>query len=498
MPLELWPHQTGAVNATLLARKEGRPAGLWVMPTGCGKTLAFCSLARQLDLPTLVVVHRRELVAQSEAAFAQAWPEAAVARLSEEGWERATVVVATVQALANRLKQIDRRRFDLVVIDEAHHAVAATWQRVIGHFRPRLLLGCTATPERLDGQDLLPLFGDNLLYEYGLEEAIGDGYLVPVWQQAIKTSTSLAGVTVSKSKGDFVARSLAKHVGSEARAREVVEGYLTHGEGRPAVFFAVDLAHVELLRRELVRAGVRAASVTGGMATADRDNTLEAFSRGDLQALVNCEVLTEGYDEKRISCIVMARPTMSQALYQQCVGRGLRLAREHGKEDCLVLDVLDQSAGQRPVVASELFGARVEDCQGRDVREAAKEERERWSVCPLRPTAGLEARWADGRDIRWGQLPDLRGYAPTARWHDDPATEGQEKALGRFGFEPLCELTKGEADHLIRRCRALGRQYPTPATSAQRFTLKRVGLWKEGMTKWEAGARLARHFATGR
>src|SRR5262249_40525470 len=153
-------------NAALRAHEEGHSAGLWVMPTGCGKTLAFSSLAAQLGRPTLVVVHRRELVAQTEAAFAEAWPAAAVARLPDEGWERATVVVATVQALANRLGQIDPRRFDLAVIDEAHHAVAATWQQVIGHIRPRLLLGCTATPERLDGQPLLPLFGGNLLYEY--------------------------------------------------------------------------------------------------------------------------------------------------------------------------------------------------------------------------------------------------------------------------------------------------------------------------------------------
>jgi hypothetical protein len=179
-------------------------------------------------------------------------------------------------------------------------------------------------------------------------------------------------------------------------------------------------------------------------------------------------------------------------------GRGLRIDPERGKADCLVLDALDQPAGQRPVVASELFGARVEDCQGLDVRDAAEEEKARWEECPVRATAGLEARWADGRDVRWGQLPDLRGYTPTARWHDDPATEGQEKALGRFGFEPLRQLTKGEADHLIRRCRALGRQYPTPATPAQRSALKRAGLWKEGMTKQEAGAALGSYFAPGR
>src|SRR5262249_59811683 len=129
---------------------------------------------------------------------------------------------------------------------------------------------------------------------------------------------------------------------SEERTRSVVEGYLLHGAGRPALFFAVNLEHVEQIRAALEQAGVKARAVTGEMTAEERRPLLKAFSRGEVQALVSCEVLTEGYDEPGVGCVVMARPTMSRALYRQCVGWGLRAATGKGKQDCLVLDVIDR------------------------------------------------------------------------------------------------------------------------------------------------------------
>src|SRR5262249_39076494 len=156
--IELWPHQRAAVDAAHEALAGGHSAGLWVMPTGSGKTLAFCTLARELGRPTLVVVHRDELVRQATRALKMAWPRARVVALGDEGSEIADVLVATVQSLSNRLDRFGAGEFGLVVVDEAHHAPAGSWRKVIGHFRPELLLGCTATPERHDGEPLLPLF----------------------------------------------------------------------------------------------------------------------------------------------------------------------------------------------------------------------------------------------------------------------------------------------------------------------------------------------------
>jgi superfamily II DNA or RNA helicase len=482
MGIELWLHQQRAVETALSALGNGA-RGLWVLPTGTGKTIAFASLAREMGDDTPVVVHREELARQAVRAFEQVWPAVKVAWFGEKGWDEAPVVVATVQKLARRLDQIPRDRFGLVVIDEAHHSTAASWDKVIHHFQPRLVLGCTATPKRLDGEDLTKVFGAPL-YEYPLARAMDEGYLVPVCQHAIHTSISLA--EVGQSGRDFSIRSLGPAVAAQERTRAVVDGYLRHAPDRPALVFAVDLAHVEQLRAEFASRGISVASVTGRMKSADRQQVLEDFCEGRLRVLVNCEVLTEGYDERRVSCIVMARPTQSLTLYTQAVGRGLRIHPDQGKRDCLVLDVVDLAPRQRVMVATNLFGARVPDCCGMDAREAARIEKARWALEPVSPTAAQEARWDLGEDTVWQELPDLRDYSPGPTWHGDAATGRQMDLLARLGFESHRPLTKGEVSHLIDRCHELDERYPTPATPNQMYLLRGQGCWRSGMSKREA------------
>jgi hypothetical protein len=443
-----------------------------------------------MDEPTLVIVHRDELARQARQAFEQTWPGASIAILPEDGWERAQVLIATVQGLRTRLDQIPPDRFGLVVVDEAHHAPAASWKKPISHFRPRLLLGCTATPTRLDGKDLGEVFGPRPLYEYQLGQAMEDRYLVPIRQHGVFSSASLAEVPL-KGK-DFAVRKLAKQVATEERTRLVVASYLDLAEDRPALFFGVDVAHVEQLCAALEVRGVKVASVTGETLIDQRRRILGDFRDSKLQALVSCEVLTEGYDEQRVSCVVMARPTASLGLYQQCVGRGLRIDADGNKPDCLVLDVIDRGAGRRVQTATCLFGAHVADCGGRDVREAALEEQARWGVDPLARTPAQEARLELGEDTVWPELPHLLGYAPREQWEMSPATDKQLSTLARFGFESRRPLTRGEASYLIDQCNRLERQYPTPATAGQRGLLRAKGYWRPGMSKREAIKEIAR------
>jgi superfamily II DNA or RNA helicase len=490
----LWPHQCEALDLTFRAIGEGKGRALWVMPTGTGKTRAFAVLAARLSLPTLVLVHRDELLHQAAAAIREDWPSVAVGTLPGNGWQDAPVVVATVQSLAHRLSAFRPDRFGLIVVDEAHHATARSWLKVLQHFGPQLLLGCTATPRRLDGQSLSGLFGPPL-YEYGLKEAIAAGYLVPVRQRAVLTGISLASVRVRS--GDFIAKDLAAAVIAEGRSSEVVRAYQEHGAGRPMLVFAVDLAHVEQLHRAFADAGLAVASITGRMPREQRRRVLTDFREGRLQGLVSCEVLTEGYDERRVSCIVMARPTLSPVLYRQCVGRGLRADPDGGKADCLVLDVLDLPAGQRVLTAATLFGGHVEDCEGKDVREAVRQEKGRLQVAPLRPSLRLLRRWEEGEETRWEEQPDLSGYRPTRNWENAPATAKQVRRLTREGFEMLRPLTTGEAAHLIRRCEDLDEKYPTPATPEQRGLLCRLKLWEAGLTKRRAQRRIGSYMVGG-
>jgi superfamily II DNA or RNA helicase len=484
MTVELWPHQKEAISATLSAIRSRQQSGLWVMPTGAGKTRAFLTLARQLGLRTLVVVHRDEPVRQTAAALGEVWPTATVATIPGQGRQPAQVVVATVQSLRRKLPGLPPEQFGLVILDEAHHAPATSWGKVVEHFRPQFLLGCTATPERLDGKELSGLFGQEPLYTYELEQAIEEGYLVRFCQRAILTDVSLDEVKARM--GDFSVRALASAVATQARNAAIVRAYLEHAPDRKALVFAVDLRHVEQLREEFEKAGVPVAAVTGGMKLEARREVLRSFKEGAYRVLVGCEVLTEGYDEQSIGCVVMARPTLSKALYQQCVGRGLRLHSEGGKRDCLVLDIRDRCSGQRLVTASQLFGAEVPDCEGGDVLQAAGTAREGYKRRPLDPSPSLRARWATGEETPWGAIPNLESYQARGRWEIEPATERQLRAIRRFGLDLRREVTRGEAWHLLSECNRLDRQHPTPATPSQESLLKWYGRWRPGTSKREA------------
>jgi superfamily II DNA or RNA helicase len=445
------------------------------MPTGTGKTRAFCSLARHHGDRTLVCVHRDELARQTADTLSAVWPGATVGLVQAERneWQGYQVVIATVQTLCRRTGIIPADLFDLLVLDEAHHSAADTWRAVAEHFRARFRLGCTATPDRLDGKGLDDLFGPEPLYVYELRAAIDDGFLVPIRQYAIHTGVSLDGVATRG--GDFAPEALGKAVLNAARTRAVVEAYQERAGGRKAIAFCVNLSHVAQMVEALTDAGVPSESITGEMATADRRRVLDEFRRGAFRVLVGCEVLTEGYDERTVSCVLMARPTQSRGLYQQMLGRGLRLCPEAGKLDCLVLDVVDNCRKHPLVTATSLLGAQAADANGLDIRdviaaeEGAKVKADEYAARAFRVQAPWEAEEVDPFGRNWG-AGVLGPYQATQRWHLDPATEKQVAALRRRGYSPPPGLTKGEAAHVLDR--------PTPK---QRNLLARRGLWHDNL-----------------
>jgi superfamily II DNA or RNA helicase len=487
MSYPLWPHQSEAIKAILDASKEGRNRALLVMPTGTGKTRTFCEFATEFGGPVLVMVHRDELLLQTEAALREVNPELRVEILNGKKGPglQAPVCLVTVQRLTRRLGDFPADHFRLVVIDEAHHVPAPSWGRVVDHFTPELLLGCTATPKRLDGQDPGDWFGVPV-FDYPLGRAMDDRVLVPLRQKAHFTDTSLDGL--GKGQGDFGDKALSKLVNTADRNQGVVDAYQAYAKGRRTLVFAVDLNHVEQIRLAFESSGIRAAKVTGEMLPEERRGVLGGFRRGDFEVLVGCEVLTEGYDERSIGCVIMARPTKSIARYQQCVGRGLRTDPGSEKDDCLVIDIRDRTNFHRLATASLLFGPEVIDCDSLDVRQAVAHESARIEVRPLVPTPGKAARWSAGEDVPWPCIPDLSEYSPdpAKKWEQQPATQKQHKALKGFGMEARRPLKKGEASYLIQACKELDEAHPTPATSGQEWILRKSGLWVEGMSKREA------------
>jgi superfamily II DNA or RNA helicase len=491
--IELWPHQTAAIAATESAMHAGVGCGLWSMPTGSGKTVTFTTFARRLGLPTLVMVHRDELIRQTVATLADVWPAAHVGVVQGDRNEWGygpdvaigyDVVVASVQSMhERRLAQIPSDLFGLIVVDEAHHAVAETWQAIIHHFsQHRFVLGVTATPDRADGKGLAELFGPRPLYSYPLRSCIDDGHLARITQYQIETTTDLSSVT--KRHGDFATGELTEAVNTPERNRVIVDAYQSHASDRRAIAFCVGVQHAESLAETFFLAGVPAAHVSGDMPVQGRRDILRGFAAGDIRVLANCAVLTEGFDDRGIEAVLMARPTMSRSLYTQCIGRGLRKAP--GKTDCLILDYTDNSQRHKLITVLDLFGApHATDAAGADAIEVADYDRdEAERLCEIVSQRPL--KWRLASVCPWPELPNLSGYVKASGWHGADASSKQLAYLNRQGLDVSRGITKGEASYLIDRCMDFEAQFPSPATSKQRYCLRRAGLWRDGLSKKEA------------
>lgn len=487
-PLTLWAHQAAARQAIFDAIKSGEMSGLVAMPTGSGKTRLFVVVARDFSAPALILTHRDELVRQTVEDIAETWPDASVGviKAARDEWrDGQQVVVASVQSLQNgRLARMPRDRFGLIIADEAHHAVAPTWRAVIRHFDHRFLLGVTATPERFDGEGLDDLFGPRPLYTYPLRQAIKDGVLVPLHQYCIETETSLDGVTVRG--GDFAVGQLAEVANTHKRNQIIVDAYRQHCPERRAVAFTCDVAHAKALAKAFNAAGVLASVVHGEMATKDRREIVKRFRDGDFRVLCNCEVLTEGWNDKGVSAVLMARPTKSRPFYEQCIGRALRRCDEEGKVDALILDFTANSRRHKLITALDLFGDVTKgDAEGRDVVDVVdREVVERARRSEVKSPEVVS--WRFERVCPWPEIPSLKGYVSSSSWERQPATEKQLKFVRGLGLEPNRELTKGQACFVINRVMELRAAHPETASPKQRHCLKQAGRWRDGITRDEA------------
>lgn len=346
------------------------------LPTGAGKTVIFAHLAKLARRQVLVLAHREELLEQARAKIAAALDGQHVVSI-ERGADKAAadakVLVCSIRSLhEERLARVlSGRDIGLVVYDECHHAAAEDNLRVLrqlGAFDDRwngTLLGFTATTSRGDGKGLDTVF-ERIVYARSLPEMIGDGYLAPLRGYRIATEADLG--RLSTGGLDFREEELAEAIDIEDRNALVARSIQELARDRRTIAFCVTVNHARNLRRALELLGVSAGIVHGAMPMDDRAQALADFRAERTQVLTNVAVLTEGFDDPGVSCVAMARPTRSEGLYAQCVGRGTRL--HPGKKDCLVLDFVDLSALSLCTLPS-LFGApRDMDLRGEDARVA--------------------------------------------------------------------------------------------------------------------------------
>ena len=344
-------YQSEALTAVLDAYKAGKRRVIVSLPTGTGKTVVFAHFPRVLNMKKrlLVLAHREELLLQARDKFRSIDPELKV-EIEQAGTHagaHAKVVIASVPTLARsgaRLSRLQPDEFSIVVVDEAHHAVAPSYRRIFDHFGlfepyvSRYLIGFTATPRRGDKQGLGEVFQE-VCYARDMREMIADRYLCPITGWRVDTDLTLDNVKVRH--GDFIESQLAHVVNTPLRNSLLVNAYRDFAPGRRTIVFCVDVAHAQDVHRAFAEAGIRAAPVWGELSRDQRRATLAAFSAGEIDLVTNCNVLTEGFDEPRVDCVIMARPTRSKLLYAQMVGRGTRL--HPGKSDLMVIDVADNS-----------------------------------------------------------------------------------------------------------------------------------------------------------
>jgi hypothetical protein len=330
-----------------------------VMATGLGKTwlAAFDTVDANR---TLFIAHREEILQQSLEVFRQVQPDRGLGLATGNGVDLdGDVVFASVQWLHRNLERIAPDWFDRVVLDEFHHAAARSYRKVLDHLRPQFLLGLTATPERLDGADLLALTGDNLIFEVGLVEGIDRGDLVPFRYVGIRDDT-VDYAPIPWRAGRFDESALTEAVSTRSRAKHVLETWRDHGGGR-TLAFCVTTAHTDFMANSFAEAGVRAAAVHTAATSAPRRGSIERLAADELDVVFSVDLFNEGLDVPSIDTILMLRPTQSPVVFLQQLGRGLR--RHASKEQLLVLDFIGNHRAflDRPRLLLGLFGTREPD-----------------------------------------------------------------------------------------------------------------------------------------
>ncbi len=333
------PHavQEAALQALRETRDAGNVAGLVVLATGLGKTWLSAFDSRDFAR-VLFVAHREEILEQARATYRRIRPAASLGLFTGRQKDREVdVLFASVQTLgrATHLAGFDPDHFDYVVVDEFHHASAATYRRLIEHFRPRFLLGLTATPERTDGADLLALCGDNLVYRCDLGDGIRHGLLAGIDYHGVPDDVDYAQIPWRSNR--FDEDELTRELATERRADNAFGQHERLG-GRRTLAFCVSQRHADFMAQYFARRGKRARAVHAGPTSAPRANTLAALRDGELDVVFSVDMFNEGVDVPAIDTVLMLRPTESRIVWLQQLGRGLRKAE--GKTTLRVIDYI--------------------------------------------------------------------------------------------------------------------------------------------------------------
>lgn len=496
--MELRPYQQEAREA-VFEQWETVDRTLLVLPTGCGKTIVFARITedcvRKGDR-VLILAHRGELLEQASDKIEKATGlRCAVEKAGASclgSWYRVTV--GSVQTLMRdkRLARFTANHFDTIIIDEAHHCLSDSYQKVLYHFSGAKVLGVTATPDRGDMRNMGEFF-QSLAYEYTLPKAIKEGYLTPIRALTLPLQMDLTGVGIQS--GDFKSGDLATAL--DPYLYQIAEEMMHYCMDRKTVVFLPLVKTSQKFRDILNEKGFRAAEVNGE--SRDRAEVLEDFDKGKYNVLCNSMLLTEGWDCPSVDCVIVLRPTKVRSLYSQMVGRGTRLYP--GKDHLLLLDFLWHTEKHELCHPAHLI------CDSDEVARKMTENLEKDAGCPVdleeaerqaaedvvaqreealaQKLAEMKRRkkkLVDPLQFEMSiQAEDLSGYVPAFGWEMAPPSDKQKAALEKLGIMPDEIDNAGKATKLLERL-AKRKQEELTTPKQIRYLegkgFQHVGTWK--------------------
>ena len=504
--LTLRPYQQEAHDSILRKWDEGADKLLLVLPTGTGKTIVFAAVTNdrvRQGSRVLILAHRGELLEQAADKLSRSTGLGSALEKADSScigsWYR--VVVGSVQTLMreNRLKRFSNDYFTTIIIDEAHHCISESYQKVLQYFNKAKVLGVTATPDRGDMRDLGTYF-EQIAYEYTLPAAIREGYLSPIKALTIPLKIDISQVGIAQ--GDFKAGEIGTAL--DPFLEQIATEMETYCKDKKTVAFLPLVKTSQKFRDILIRHGFAAAEVNGN--SEDRSDVLKDFDDGKYNVLCNSMLLTEGWDCPSVDCIIILRPTKVRSLYCQMVGRGTRLSP--GKAHLLLLDFLwltdrhdlchpASLICEDPEVAQRMTDNMAEDAgMAMDIEAAEKaasedvqRDREEALAKKLAEQKRKKSRLVDPLQFEMSiQDLDLVNYVPPFGKDMQPPSDVQKQTLEKLQINPDGVESAGKARLLIDRIR--DRQMRSMATPRQIRQLENRGFENVGMWSFEQARRL--------
>lgn len=496
--MKLRPYQEEARKAVWKEWNTGRAKTLLVLPTGCGKTVVFASIAEDAVKKgdrVLILAHRSELLEQAADKIMKVTGLGCSVEKAEHTcigqWFRVTVGSVQTLMRQKRLEQFSPDYFSTIIIDEAHHVISESYQTVLKYFTGAKVLGVTATPDRGD-QENLGTFFDSLAYEYTLPQAIKEGYLVPI--RALTLPVKINFCNIGTSAGDYKVSDIATSI--EPYLEQIAIEMGKHCKDRKTVVFLPLVKTSQKFRDILNRHGFRATEVNGN--SPDREEILQDYANGKYDVLCNSMLLTEGWDCPDVDCVVVLRSTKVRALYCQMVGRGTRLA--NGKDHLLLLDFLwntekhelcrpaciiaenNEIAEKMTEISEENAGIALDIGETENsASEQVVADREKALAEKLEKTKNRKSRLVDPMQYAMSiQDSCLTDYVPAFGWESNPISETQKTALERRGIDPNAVTTSGQAERILRACglrQTEGLATPKQIRTLERYGFQHVGRW---------------------